>query len=46
MDAGYNEITEWELFVGIFAMSIHEMMMIKWEAIGKLKIIHLCPSCM
>ncbi len=31
-DAGYNEITEWEPFGGI----VHEMMMIKCEAIGKL----------
>ncbi len=26
MDAGYNEITEWEPFVGIVASNIHEMM--------------------
>ncbi len=31
-DAGYNEITEWEPFGGI----VHEMMMIKHEAICKL----------
>ncbi len=35
-DAGYNEITEWEPFGGIVAMGIHEMMMIKREAIRKL----------
>ncbi len=35
MDAGYNEITEWEPFGGIVAKGIHEMMMIKREAIGK-----------
>ncbi len=35
-DARYNEITELEPFGGIFAMGIHEMMMIKHEAIGKL----------
>ncbi len=34
--AGYNEITEWEPFGGILVKSIHEMMMIKGEAIGKL----------
>ncbi len=33
---GYNEITEWEHFGGIVAKGIHEMMMIKGEAIGKL----------
>ncbi len=36
MDAGYNEITQWEPFGVIVAMGIHEMMMIKCEAIGKL----------
>ncbi len=36
MDARYNEITEWEHFVGIVTMGIHEMMMIQLEAIGKL----------
>ncbi len=36
IDAGYNEITEYETFGGIVAMGIHEMMMIKREAIGKL----------
>ncbi len=35
-DAGYNEFTVWELFGGIVAKGIHEMMMIKREAIGKL----------
>ncbi len=35
MDTGYNEITEWKSFGGIVAMGIHEMMMIKCEAIGK-----------
>ncbi len=35
-DAGYNEFTVWESFVGIVAKGIHEMMMIKREAIGKL----------
>ncbi len=37
MDAGYNEIIEWEPFGGIVSKGIHEMMMmIKHEAIGKL----------
>ncbi len=36
MDARYNEITKWEPFGGIVAMGIHEMMIIKSEAIGKL----------
>ncbi len=36
VDAGYNEITEWEPFGGIVTKGIHEMMMIKREAIGKL----------
>ncbi len=35
-DAGYNEFTVWEPFRGIVAKGIHEMMMIKREAIGKL----------
>ncbi len=35
-DAEYNEITEWERFGGIVAKGIHEMMMIKREAIGTL----------
>ncbi len=35
-DAGYNEFTVWEPFGGIVAKGIHEMMMIKHEAIGKL----------
>ncbi len=35
-DAGYNEITDWEPFGGIVDKGIHEMMMIKCEAIGKL----------
>ncbi len=35
-DAGCNEITEWKPFGGIVAMGIHEMMMIKRKAIGKL----------
>ncbi len=29
MDAGYNEITEWEPFGGIVAKGIHEMMIVK-----------------
>ncbi len=36
MDAGYNEFNVWEPFGGIVAKGIHEMMMIKHEAIGKL----------
>ncbi len=32
-DAIYNEITDWETVGGIVAMGIHEMMMIKHEAI-------------
>ncbi len=36
MDAGYNEFNVWEPFGGIVAKGIHEMMMIKREAIGKL----------
>ncbi len=36
IDARYNKITEWEYFGGIVAMGIHDMMMIKHEAIGKL----------
>ncbi len=36
MDTGYNEITELETFGDIVAMDIHEMMMIKCEAISKL----------
>ncbi len=36
IDTGYNEITEWEPFKGIVAKDIHDMMMIKHEAIGKL----------
>ncbi len=35
-DAGYNEFTVWEPFGGIVAKGIHEMMMIKHEATGKL----------
>ncbi len=35
-DAGCNEITEWVPFGGIVAKGIHEMMMIKREAISKL----------
>ncbi len=35
-DAGYNEFNVWETFEGIVAKGIHEMMMIKREAIGKL----------
>ncbi len=34
--AGYNEFTMWEPFGGIVAKVIHEMMMIKREAIDKL----------
>ncbi len=35
-DAGYNEFNVWEHFGGIVAKGIHEMMMIKREAISKL----------
>ncbi len=35
-DAGYIEFTVWEPFGGIVAKGIHEMMMIKCEAISKL----------
>ncbi len=35
-DAGYNEFNVCEPFGGIVAKGIHEMMMIKCEAIGKL----------
>ncbi len=35
-DARYNEFTVWEPFEGIVAKGIHEIIMIKHEAIGKL----------
>ncbi len=40
-DAGYNECNMWEPFGGIVVKGIHEMMMIKREAIGKLLVKHL-----